>query len=137
MDGYGKRILVIEGDDGCRTLLEAQLEQESYAVQTACDGLAGLDKMRTRRFDAVIADSHMPGLNGLEFSEFCGITWPGTPIIFVSSDPSDLTDTAERYDAVARVRKPYEATLLLSLLHTATRPVSANQATFPIAQMAH
>ena len=64
MDGYGKRILVIGDDDDCQALLEAQLEQEGYAVQTACDGVAGLvDEMRKRRFDAVITDGHMPDKN--------------------------------------------------------------------------
>ena len=36
MDGYGKRIRVIDEDADRRALLEAQLEQEGYAVQTAC-----------------------------------------------------------------------------------------------------
>ena len=138
MDGYGKRILVIGDDDGCQALLEAQLEQEGYAVQTACDGVAGLvDEMRKRRFNAVITDGHMPGFSGNEFAEFCGIAWPDTPIILVSSDLNDLTDDAEGYGAVVCLRKPYEANLLMSLLRTATRPVSANQATFPMAEMKH
>jgi DNA-binding response OmpR family regulator len=46
MDGYGKRIRVIDEDADRRALLEAQLEQEGYAVQTACDGVAGADEMR-------------------------------------------------------------------------------------------
>jgi CheY-like chemotaxis protein len=41
MDGYGKRTLVVDEDAGCRALVEAQLEREGYAVQTACDGVAG------------------------------------------------------------------------------------------------
>ena len=41
MDGYGKRILVVDEDADRRALLEVQLEQEGYAVQTACDGVAG------------------------------------------------------------------------------------------------
>jgi PleD family two-component response regulator len=46
IDGYGKRILVNDDDADCRALVEAQLEQEGYAVQTACDGVAGLDEVR-------------------------------------------------------------------------------------------
>jgi len=60
MDGYGKRILVVDEDAGCRALVEAQLEHEGYTVQTACDGVAGLDEMRKRRFDAIIVDGLMP-----------------------------------------------------------------------------
>jgi len=138
MDGYGKRILVIDDDGaGCRALLEVQLEQEGYAVQTARDGVAGLDEMRKRRFDAVIADCHMPGLNGIEFAEFSGIIWPDTPIILVFYDLNDLTDDAEEYGAVTCIRKPYEATLLLSLLRTAIQPVSTEHGTFSMAEMNH
>lgn len=137
MDGYGKRILVIGDNDGCQALLEAQLEQKGYAVQTACDGVAGLDEMRKRRFDAVIADCYMPGLTGIEFAEFSGITWPDTPIILVSYDLNDLTDDAEEYGAVICIRKPYEATLLLSLLRTAIQPVSTEHTTFAMAEMNH
>ena len=61
MDGYGKRILVVDEDAGCRALVEAQLDPEGYAVQTARDGGAGLTEMRKWRFDAVIAAGHMPG----------------------------------------------------------------------------
>jgi len=61
MDGYGKRILVVDEDADRRALLEAQLEQEGYAVQTACDGVAGADEMRKRHVEAVIADGHLPG----------------------------------------------------------------------------
>ena len=64
MDGYGKRILIIDDDITCRSLLEDLLE--GYAVQTACDGIDGLTEMRKRRFDAVITDHCMPRLNGLD-----------------------------------------------------------------------
>jgi CheY-like chemotaxis protein len=46
MDEYGKGILVVDEDAGLRAVLRAQLEQEGYAVQTACDGVAGTDEMR-------------------------------------------------------------------------------------------
>lgn len=84
MDGYGKRILVVDDDVGCRALVEAQLEQEGYAVQTACDGVAGLDEMRKRRFDAVITDCRMPGFIGHEFAGICGIAWPDIPLILLT-----------------------------------------------------
>lgn len=60
MNGYGKRILVVDEDVGRRARLEVQLEQEGYAVQSACDSVAGAEEMRKRHFDAVIADSHIP-----------------------------------------------------------------------------
>ena len=137
MDGYGKRILVIDDDAGCRALLEAQLEQGGSAVQTACDGLAGLGEMRKRRFDVVIADAHMPGFIGREFAGFCRAGWPDTPLIFLTGDLNYLTDCADELDAAACIRKPYEATMLLSVLRTVTQLVAREQSIFPIVEMKH
>jgi len=133
MDGYGKRILVVDEDAGCRALVKAQLEQEGYAVQTACDGIAWLDEMQKGRFDAVIADGHMPGFIGHEFTGFCGIAWPDTPVILLSGDLTSVMNYANEVDAAACIRKPYEAVMLLSVLRVATRSVSPKQATFSMA----
>jgi DNA-binding response OmpR family regulator len=137
MDGYGKRILVVDEDAGCRALVVAQLEHEGYAVQTACDGIAGLDEMRKRRFDAVITDCRMPGFIGHEFAGFCRIAWPDTPLIILTGDFNYLTDYADEFDAAACIRKPYEVAMLLSVLCTVTQPVSTEQATFSVAQVTH
>ena len=76
--------------------LEAQLAQEGYAVHTAYYGVAGLpDQVRKRRFDAVIADDHMPGFTGREFAKFCRITWPDTPLILLIRDRNSLTNYAD------------------------------------------
>jgi len=131
MDGYGKRILVVNEDAGRRALLEAQLEQEGYAVQTACDGVAGADEMRKRRFEAVIADGHMPGFSGHEFAEFCRSAWPVTPVILLSGGRIDVTDHTDEGDSAACLRKPFEAAMLLSVLRTVTQPVSTEQAPSP------
>lgn len=125
MDGYGKRILVIDDGTDCRALLEAQLEQEGYAVHTAYYGVAGFtDEVWKRRFDAVITDGYMPGFNGHEFAKFCRVAWPDTPLIFLVGGLNSLTDYSDECDASACIRKPYEVAMLLSVLRTVTQPNS-------------
>jgi two-component system OmpR family response regulator len=130
MDGYGKRILVVNENVGRRALLEAQLEQEGYAVQTACDGVAGADGMRQRHFEAVIADGHVPGFNNHEFAAFCRSAWPGTPVILLFGDLIYVMDYTDEVDAVAWLRGPFEAAMLLSVLRTVTQPVLTEQGIF-------
>ncbi len=130
MDGYGKRILVVEEDPSCRALLEVQLEQEGYAVYAACDCMAGTDEMRKRHFDAVIADGHMPGFSGVEFAKFCRASWPDTLVILLTRDPHCTTDNEGEVDK-ASIRKPCEAAQVLSILRTATQPVQIEQAPSP------
>jgi two-component system, chemotaxis family, chemotaxis protein CheY len=132
MDGYGKRILVVSDDPDGRALLDANLEHEGYAVYTVCDGIVGADEMRKRHFDAVIADYHMPEINGLEFAEFVKIAWPDTPVILVSGELNDVMENVAQSDVRACIRKPYETTMLLSVLRALTQPVSKVQAAFPM-----
>jgi CheY-like chemotaxis protein len=134
MDGYGKRILVIGDDIGSRALLEDQLEQEGYAVLTACDGVAGAEEMRKRHFMAVIADDHMPGFSGIEFAEFCRTAWPDTPVILFSSDLSYVTNNMDEAGVAASMCEPCEATMLLRVLRKATQTGSIEQRTFSRAQ---
>ena len=130
MDGYGKRILVVDEDPGCQALLEVQLEQEGYAVYTACDGVAGTDEMRKRHFDAVITDGHMPGFSGVEFAKFYRTSWSDTLAILLTRDPNCTTDNEGEVDK-ASIRKPCEAAQVLSILRTATQPVQIEQAPSP------
>jgi len=135
MDGYGKRILVVDANPECRTHLENQLGKEGYAVQSACDGLAGLDEMRKRRFDAVIADCHTPEFGGLEFAEYGRIVWPDVPVILLVADPDYFTDIRKECGAVSCIRKPYETAMLLSVLRTAIHTVSPDRGVIPMVQL--
>jgi DNA-binding response OmpR family regulator len=129
LDGYGKRILIIDDGTGCRALLEAQLAQEGYAVHTAYYGVAGIpDHVRKRRFDAVIADDHMPGFTGSEFAKFCRMTWPNTHLILLIRDRNSLTDYAEESGAATCICTPYEVAMLLNMLGRVTQPDSTEHA---------
>jgi len=133
MDGYGKRILIIEDNPAERAYLEAELEQEGYAVYTACDGIAGADQIRKRHFAAVVADYHMCGISGLEFADFIKIAWPGIPVILMSKEFNDVMESTNGLDTIACIRKPYEPTMLLRVLRTVIQPVSTEQASLPVA----
>ena len=124
MDGYGKRILVVDEDADHRAFLEAQLEQEGYAVQTACDGVAGTDEMRKRHFEAVIADGRLPAFSGHKLAAYWRIEWPDTPIILFSGDLIYVTDHVDEVNATAGLRTPYEALMLLSVLRTVIQTAS-------------
>lgn len=58
------RILVIEDELPMRTALVEILHGEGYRVSSAADGLQGLEKACTEKFDLVLMDVMMPGLDG-------------------------------------------------------------------------
>ena len=137
MAGCGKRILVVDEDADCQALVEAQLQEAGYAVETPCDGVEGLDKLRKQCFDAIITDCCMPGFIGHEFAGFCRIAWPDTPLILLCGNAAFMLGHAEKVDAVTCIRKPYEAAMLLTALRLATHPVLTEQPIFSMAEMAH
>lgn len=116
MDGYGKRVLVVEDDSFARDMLASIFLQAGYNVHAASDGQEALMEMKRRRFDSVVTDCHMPRLNGVELLSVARIVWPDTPMVLVSGDQLDMPDLALRHGAYAYVQKPYEPSYLLAIV---------------------
>jgi DNA-binding response OmpR family regulator len=59
-------ILVVDGDDTARALIEHTLADQGFAVTAVADGQAALSQIETKPFAAVIAEIRLPGtLDGL------------------------------------------------------------------------
>jgi DNA-binding response OmpR family regulator len=58
-------VLVVEDEANIRELVCLHLTLEHFTCVEAADGAAGLDLARTRRFDLVILDLMLPGLDGI------------------------------------------------------------------------
>ena len=65
MNEQSHSVLVVEDEEAIRTILSLSLELAGYTVHTASDGLEALDEMKQRRFDVVVTDYQMPGMDGL------------------------------------------------------------------------
>ena len=61
-----KRILIVDDDDEIRELLEFDIAQSGYFVDTASDGKEGLTKVLNNSYDLVILDVMMPKMNGFD-----------------------------------------------------------------------
>ena len=61
-----RRIAVIEDEATIASSLAARLRSEGFEVETAADGVAGVELCATFRPDLVILDLMLPGLDGLE-----------------------------------------------------------------------
>ncbi len=121
MDGYGKRVLVVEDDADSRQVLALLLAQAGYSVHEACDGLEAMNEMKRRRFDVVVTDYHMPRLNGFELLMLTRVVWPDLPVVIVSGSQGDMADVAAQNGAFAWIRKPYEGAVLLEVVNQAAR----------------
>lgn len=61
-----RRVLVVDDDEGVRTVVSWQLEAAGYHVVQADDGVHALADLRESRPDLVVLDLSLPGLGGLD-----------------------------------------------------------------------
>jgi two-component system response regulator ChvI len=61
-----RRVLIVDDDQGLRTVLAAALGDEGFVVTQAGDGLAGLRQFESDGADLMILDILMPEMDGLE-----------------------------------------------------------------------
>ena len=67
MDNFVAHILVVDDDDGIRTLVKKFLTENDYLVTTANNAEDAAKKIEIIKFDLIILDIMMPGKSGLEF----------------------------------------------------------------------
>ena len=69
MDNPIAHILVVDDDNGIRTLVKRFLDENNFLVTTAKSAEDANEKIKIIKFDLIVLDIMMPGKNGLEFIE--------------------------------------------------------------------
>ena len=67
MDNFNAHILVVDDDDGIRSLVKRYLDENNYIVTTANSAENAIEKINIIKFDLIILDIMMPGKSGLDF----------------------------------------------------------------------
>ncbi|HET7291564.1 MAG TPA: response regulator [Vicinamibacteria bacterium] len=120
------RILVVDDDRTTRELLRLQLRSAGHSVETAQDGASALGRVRRKKFDVVLLDVWMPGLDGLTVMARLRQE-PSQPkvIVMTADDTSQTLLRAVREHAFKYVTKPVEPAALVALVNgaLAAKPV--------------
>ncbi|HWU12471.1 MAG TPA: response regulator, partial [Caulobacter sp.] len=117
--------LVVDDHEVNRRLLSHILDAMGVRVELAADGEAGLALAGERRFDVILMDVNMPGLDGLEATRRLRLTGPNstTPVIAVTAGVSDAEREACRAAGMDDwIEKPFQATTLQRVLWRALDP---------------
>ena len=67
MDNFQAHILVVDDDEGIRSLVKKYLNEKKYLVTTANNAENASEKISIIKFDLIILDIMMPGKSGLDF----------------------------------------------------------------------
>ena len=67
MDNFIAHILVVDDDDGIRSLVKKYLNENNYLASTAMSAEDATEKIKLVKFDLIILDIMMPGESGLDF----------------------------------------------------------------------
>ena len=69
MNNFIAHILVVDDDDGIRSLVKKYLSENNFLVTTAHSAEDAAEKTLIIKFDLIVLDIMMPGKNGLEFTQ--------------------------------------------------------------------
>jgi two-component system nitrogen regulation response regulator NtrX len=78
------KILVIDDERAIRNSLKDILSYENHTVEDASDGLAGLELIKQNKYDLVLSDIKMPGLDGLELLQKLEDIEPHPTVVMIS-----------------------------------------------------
>jgi two-component system nitrogen regulation response regulator NtrX len=108
-------ILVVDDEAGVRTSLSGILGDEGYVVESVASGEEALRALAARRYDLVLLDVWLPGVDGIETLERAHEADPDLPVVMISGHGTIETAVrAVRLGARDFVEKPLslEKTLL-------------------------
>ena len=104
------RAMIVEDEDLMRDYLTARLHElcpEWEAAAAASDGLEAADKLTRERFDAVITDIRMPGMDGLELAKTIRQQDKEMPILIITGyDEFNYARSAVRLNVFDYLLKP-------------------------------
>jgi len=127
MSSTNTSILVVDDEEPNRDILSRRLSKEGYAVTVADSGKEALDMLHLERYDLVLLDIMMPGIDGYEVLKRIRSepVLHDTPVIMVTAlgDESSIKRCLA-LGATDYVGKPFELTFLKSRIRQAVHALN-------------
>lgn len=116
------RVLVVDDEKRFAMSLRAGLAAEGFAVDLAHDGTDGLWLARENRYDAIVLDLMLPGLNGYRVCATLRAEKDWTPILMLTAKDGEW-DQVEGLDTGADdyLTKPFSFPVLVARLRAVAR----------------
>jgi len=111
------KILVIEHEENIRQVLIDILKNNGHKVETADDGLRGVELFEEKEFDLVLTDLGMPEMSGWKVAEKIKSINGRVPVILITgwNIEMDETELRERWVDLV-IHKPFEIDQVIKLV---------------------
>ena len=128
MDNFIAHIMVVDDDEGIRSLVKKYLNENKFLVTTAENAEDASKKIKLIKFDLIILDIMMPGQNGIEFIQE-NKKKIETPIILLTAK-GEATERVEGLEVGADdyLPKPFEPKeLILRIKNILDKTIQSDQ----------
>ncbi|HEX5010430.1 MAG TPA: response regulator transcription factor [Planctomycetota bacterium] len=116
------RILAVDDDPKIRTFVSKGLSESGMECETAPDGESALEVLRTRRFDLVLLDVMLPGLQGWDVLSTLRREGQDVPVIWVTArDALEERVRGLRMGGDDYIVKPFAFEELVARIHAVLR----------------
>ena len=104
-----RRLLIIDDEANMRHMLSTVLKKAGYQVETAADGVKGLEMIQQSQYEFILCDIKMPKMNGMEFLKLSRNRIGDATIIMMSAYGSiDTAIDAMKSGAYDYISKPFK-----------------------------
>jgi two-component system response regulator FixJ len=118
--GAGRRVLVVDDDEGMREAIESLLDAAGFETATYASAEALLAGGAVEGATCVISDLKLPSMSGLELLTELRARGAGPPVIVITAhDAPGVCNEAVRLGAAAYLAKPFLGSALLAAIEGA------------------
>jgi DNA-binding NtrC family response regulator len=113
-------VLIVDDEPEYREILQERLEGRGYAVTTAGSGMEALDELARAKYDAIVMDMMMPGMDGVQALKRIATEHPGMQVILLTGQATVRRGVeAMKSGALDFLEKPADLEELTALLEEA------------------
>jgi DNA-binding response OmpR family regulator len=114
-----KRILVIDDEQNVVSSIVEKLEKEGFVAQGVGDGVQAIDLYKAERFDLVLTDLKLPGMDGIEILQAIMEYDPEALVVMITAYGTvDIAVEALKSGAQEFITKPFDLNALVAKLRS-------------------
>ena len=111
-------VLVVDDNEPMRETIASILSDKGHQCESAENGIEALEKCRGTKFDAVVTDLDMPGMDGITLTRELTRCFLDLPVMLMTAhDDDSLEGAAKNAGAREFLRKPFDIFEFLTKFH--------------------